>query len=280
MKVFISADIEGCTGLVSWSQCGRPNSDHYDFQWARARMTEDINAAIRGAREAGATEVVVKDSHGNSKNLLIDQLEPGAKLISGHGAGFGGMMNGINRECTAGLLVGYHAMAGTKGAIMEHTLTGYVHRMTINDMPAGEIALAAGLAGCFDVPIVMISSDRAGCAEAKQLIPKIATAEVKDGFGRFVGECLHPSETKELIFEAARRGVEHASEMDPWTPVLPCTIQIEFNRTEEADMAQRLLGVRRVDGYTVEFEGESYSEVHQAAWQMILFADLGHGADK
>lgn len=279
MKVYISADIEGISGLVSWSQCGRPNSDHFDYRWARERMTADVNAAIRGAKAAGATEILVKDSHGNSKNLLADQLERGARLISGYGARHGGMMIGIDRECTATLLVGYHAMAGTGGGVMEHTITGYVHRMWINEMPAGEIALSAGIAGCYECPVVMISSDMAGCQEAKQLLPDIKTAAVKEGFGRYMADCMHPHDAAELIEETARQGVEHASEMDPWVPKVPGAVRIEFNRTEEADSALKLIGVRRVDGYTVEYHADSYAALHQAAWQMILFADLGHRAD-
>ena len=92
MKVYISADIEGITGLVSWSHCGRGDSQRWDFPFARRMMTHDVNAAIRGAKAAGASEIVIKDSHGNSKNLLIDELEPGVRLVSGHGSGIDGMM--------------------------------------------------------------------------------------------------------------------------------------------------------------------------------------------
>lgn len=277
MRIYISADIEGCTGLVSWSQCGRPNSDHYDYRWARERMTADVNAAIRGAKAAGASEIVVKDSHGNSKNLLVDQLEPGTILVSGHGARTGGMMNGLDRSFAAAMLVGYHAMAGTESGIMEHTLTGNVHRLWINGELGGEIALSAGVAGCFDVPIVMISSDAAGCQEASILLPGIATAAVKRGYGRYSGECLHPGESEELIFDAAKQGVSSASQLDPWLPETPTTIQVEFNRTEQADMAARIFEIKRVDGYTVEVTGDTWSAVHQKAWSAILFAEQANG---
>jgi D-amino peptidase len=280
MKVYISADIEGITGLVSWSQCGRPNSDHYDYSFAREMMTHDVNAAIRGAKKAGATEIVVKDSHGNSKNLLIDKLEPGTQLISGYGARHGGMMVGVDRSFTAAMLVGYHAMAGTPSAIMEHTLTGYIHRLWINDQEAGEIGLSTAVAGCYDVPIVMISSDTAGCVEAQKLQPEIATAVVKDGFGRYMGQLKHPDETAAIIEEAARQGVEKASSLDPWLPEVPTTIRIEFNRSEETDAAMKLIGTKRLDGYTVEYSGDSWAEVHQAAWQIIHYADLGHNCDR
>lgn len=279
MKVYISADMEGITGLVAWGQCGRPDSSHYDFSFARTRMAGDVNAAIRGARDAGATEIVVKDSHGNSKNLLIDMLEPGIQLISGHGGGSGGMMAGIDRECAAAVLVGYHAMAGTAYGIMEHTLTGYVHRMQVNGMPAGEICLSTAVAGCFDVPIVAITSDRAGCEEAKTLLPKIETAVVKQGMGRYMGKCLHPEESAALIRETVRKGVEAASSMDPWLPTVPTTVSIEFNRSEEADHAAKCVGARRTDAYTIEVTADSWAEVHQATWQVIAHAGMGAGAN-
>src|SRR5277367_1350336 len=108
MRVYISADIEGITGLVSWSQCSRPDGNSYDYPFARRMMTHDVNAAVRGARKGGATDIVIKDSHGNSKNLLIDELESGVHLVSGHGCGIDGMMEGIDAAFDAAMLVGYH----------------------------------------------------------------------------------------------------------------------------------------------------------------------------
>ena len=105
MKVYISADIEGVTGVVTWGQCGAPNSQHYDWAFARRMMTHDVNAAIRGARAGGATEIVVKDSHNVSLNLLIDELEPGVELISGSRPGPDGMMEGIDSSFNCCFLV-------------------------------------------------------------------------------------------------------------------------------------------------------------------------------
>lgn len=274
MKVYISADIEGITGLVSWSQCGTQSSQHYDYDFARRMMTHDVNAAIRGARAAGAREVVVKDSHNNSKNLLIDQLEPGTQVISGHGAGVHGMMEGIDDSFDCALLVGYHAMAGTAGGVMEHTYTGGIHRMTINDMPAGEIAMSCGVAGGFGVPVVMISSDDAGCAEAAKLLPGICVAEVKAGLGRYMARLLHPSDTGPLIEEAARQGVAKRLTA-AWRPAKPCVFRIEFNRTEEADFAAKQTDANRLDAYTIEVRGDDYATAHRRALTVIALAGVG-----
>jgi D-amino peptidase len=275
VKVYISADIEGITGLVSWSQCGTQSSDHYDFAFARRMMTHDVNAAIRGAREGGATEVVVKDSHNNSKNLLLDQLEPGTQLISGHGAGIDGMMEGLDSSYDCAMLVGYHAMAGTTSGIMEHTYTGGVHHLWINGMAAGEIGMSAGVCGRYGVPLVMISSDKAGCNEAAALITGIETATVKVGLGRYMGQLLHPSETGPLIEGAAKRGVAKAGTMKPWVVAEPCTCRVEFNRSEEADFGAKHPAAKRLDAYTIEVTGATYELAHQLLLNIIAFSANG-----
>lgn len=241
-------------------------------------MTHDVNAAIRGARAAGATEIVIKDSHGNSKNLLIDELEPGVRLVSGHGSGIDGMMMGIDETFDAALLVGYHAMAGTTAGIMEHTITGGVHRLRINGIPSGEIALSAGVAGRYGVPLVFISSDEAGCAEAADRIHHIRTAAVKKGFGRYMGECLSPDQTAPLIEEGVHEALTHRSDIHPWLPAEPTTITVEFNRSEEADMCSKLLMANRLDAYTMEVKFDSYLKAHQACWVLMAMSFQGIGA--
>lgn len=276
MKVFISADIEGVTGLISWSQAGRPNSDHYDYAFARRMMTHDVNAAVRGARNAGATKVVIKDSHGNSKNLLIDELESGVELISGHGSGRYGMMEGIDGSFDAAFLIGYHAKAGTAEGIMEHTYTGRAHRLFINEIELGEIGLSAATAGRLGVPLAMVSSDEMGCKEASSTILGVHTAITKYGIGRYMGRLLHPSETGPLIESTAEKALKNLNE--PWTFEGECTVRLEVNRTEDADWAARIPGVTRVDGYNVAVTASNYTDAQ--SWAVVLMSvyTLGVGA--
>src|SRR5579862_69472 len=173
MKVFVSVDIEGATGIASFSQCGRADGQHYDYGFARRMLTGDVNAAIRGAKAAGATEVVVKDAHGNCKNLLVDELEPGTQLISGFYPRNDYMMDGLDESFEAAMLVGYHAMAGGLHGMMEHALSGGVHKFWINGERAGEIAVSAAIAGAFRVPTVLVTSDQAGCREAIDLLRQV-----------------------------------------------------------------------------------------------------------
>ena len=281
MDVYISADIEGITGLVSWSQCSRPDGGSFDYAFARRMMAHDVNAAVRGARRAGAGRIVIKDSHGNSKNLLIDDLEPGVELVSGHGAGTDGMMQGIDASFGCAMLVGYHAMAGTTGGIMEHTITGGVHRLWINGEETGEMGLSAGVAGLFGVPLVMVSSDAAGCAEASRLVPEVETATTKTGIGRYMGQCLHPSDTAALIEAAAERAVRRAVSLTPKRYAEPTTVRVEFNRTEEADMGAKLVtDPIRVDGYTLEKGFATYAEAHRFAWNLMAMSFEGIGSQQ
>ena len=273
MDVFISADIEGITGLVSWTQCAGPDEEAADWSFAREMMTHDVNAAIRGARKGGASRIVVKDSHADGKNLLVAELESGAQLISGSGCRTHDvMMEGIDSTFGAAFLVGYHARAGTGVAIMDHTISGKVHRLWLNGSEIGEIALSAGTAGRYGVPVVLVCSDRAGCAEAVELMPGVRTAAVKDGLGKSMGKCLHPDQTADLIEKAAADAVRHAGSIKPWQPDPPLLVSMEFKGEDQADYASRLVGASRVGGYTVEFECGSYEDAHRAVISMIIMA--------
>lgn len=268
-------------------------------------MTHDVNAAIRGAREGGATSIVIKDSHGNSKNLLIDELEPGVELVSGHGNGDDGMMQGVDASFDAAFLVGYHAKAGTRAAVMEHTITGGIHRLFVNGQETGEIGLSAGVAGHYGVPLVLITSDLAGCREAAALLPGVRTVPVKEGIGRYMARALHPSETGPAIEAAAREALQALAEkkgvralpagtepgliaqteivrseggltLHRWEE--PTEILVEFNRAEEADMGEKATGWERVDGYSIRATFPSYRLAHRGIWNLVALSFQGIGA--
>ena len=278
MKVFISVDIEGCTGLVSFSQCGAPDSMHYDYPFARRMMTHDVNAAVKGAKAAGATTVVVKDGHAYCKNLLIDELESGVELISGIGGGKDGMVNGIDGSFDAAMLVGYHAMAGTTGGIMEHALAGGLHRFWINGALAGEIAASAAVAGAYGVPLVMVSSDDAGVLEARELLTGVASFATKSGHHKYMGKLLHPEVTGPGIFEAAKDGCARRKEIAAYVPKTPVNMKIEFHKVEEADMAATLEGINRIDGYTLEWTRKTFLEAHSFAYNVFAMASRGRAS--
>lgn len=275
MKVFISVDIEGATGIASFSQCGRADGQHYDYAFARRMLTGDVNAAIRGARAAGATEIVVKDAHGNCKNLLVPELEPGTQLISGFYPRNDYMMDGLDESFSAAMLVGYHGMAGTLHGMMEHALSGGVHRFWVNDIPAGEIAVSAALAGSYGVPTVLITSDQAGCDEAVSTIPGVGAYATKEGFGKYMGRMLHPSETWPAIEAAAKRAVATASSIRPFVIGGPVTLRSEFRTSEEADYASMLPDSVRSDAYTIELTRPTFREAHSSMLAVFQLASRG-----
>jgi len=275
VKAFISVDIEGITGIVSFSQCGRPDGQHYDFCFARRMLTHDVNAAIRGLRAAGASEVVVKDSHATCKNLLVDELEPGTELISGFGSGKDGMMDGIDASFDASLLVGYHGMAGATSSMMDHALVGGLHRFWINGELAGEIAVSAAVAGAYGVSTVLVTSDRVACDEATDCIPGIQTYRTKDGFGRFMGRLKHPSETGPAIELAAKQALESAQSIKPYVIEGPVTMRAEFRTVEEADLPSQMENLTRLDAYTLEWTRPNFMSAHRAA--LSVFNMSMHG---
>ncbi len=275
MRVFVSADIEGITGLVSWSQAEGPAGSKHDFAFARKMYTHDVSAAVRGARAAGATHVVVIDAHGTGKNLLVEDLPEGTQLISGYGAGVHGMMEGIQNGFDAAMLVGYHGMAGTAEGVMEHALAGGLHRFWLNGMEAGEMAVSAATAGAFGIPLVFVSSDDAGCAEALRVNPALGTYSTKSGMGKFMAQLKHPSETGPGIELAAKLAMERAKDIPPVLVEGQVTVRCEFHTSEQVDLACTMERCRRLDGYTMEFARPSYLEALRATYVMFQLAARG-----
>ncbi len=278
MKVFISVDIEGATGIASFSQCGRADGQHYDYGYARRMLTGDVNAAIRGARSAGATEVVVKDAHGNCKNLLVDELEAGTQLISGFYPRNDYMMDGLDESFGAAILIGYHAMAGGLHGMMEHALSGGVHRFWVNGKRSGEILVSAALAGSYGVPLVLVTSDDAGCAEASAAIPGGRTYSTKEGFGKYMGRMLHPSETWPAIESAARSAVDSASTTEPFCIDGPVSMRSEFRNSEEADYASMLPDCERIGAYAIELTRPTFRLAHSAMLAVFQLAMRGRAS--
>jgi len=170
-------------------------------------------------------------------------------------------------------------MAGSLGGMMEHALAGTVHRFWINGALAGEIAASAGVAGALGVPLVCVTSDQAGVDETAAILPATATYATKSGYGRFMGRLRHPSETVKGIEEAARDGCSRHKSIAPYAISAPVTIRTEFHKVEEADMAATLIGVTRIDGYTVEFTKGDFLEAHAAAYNVFSMANRGRSSD-
>jgi D-amino peptidase len=263
MKVLISVDMEGIAGVVTGDHT---SSTHKEYERFRKLMTAEANAAIEGALAGGATQVIVNDSHGGMTNILIEQLNPAAELISGSPKPFG-MMQGIGPDVGAVFFVGYHGASGTGAAVLEHTWSGRLAEARLNGQMVGETGLNAALAGAYDVPVVLVTGDRAVVKEAHALLGEIETVAVKEGVTRTAAQSLHPQVACEQVREAAERALK--LDVPPFVLTPPITVRLAFQRATHADMAELVPGSRRVDGRTVEWTGDDMPTAYRTFRAMV-----------
>jgi D-amino peptidase len=267
MRVYISIDMEGVAGVVHEDQTD-PIEPHHAGEYNRFRrfMTNEANAAIAGALEAGATGVVVNDSHWLMRNLLAEELNPVAELLSG-GPKRLSMVEGIDGGFDAAMFVGYHARAGTRDAIIDHTYTSRVYEARINHQPVGELALNAAMAGIHGVPVALVSGDQALGAEARALLGStLETVVVKEAVGRFAAKSLAPAVACQRIRTGAAAALKrrHA----PFTFQAPVRLEVDFVVSQMADMAELVPGSSRTGGRTVSYTADDYREVFRA-WRAM-----------
>ena len=251
MRIYISVDMEGISGINTKEHVLR---DGALYQEGRRLLTEDTNAAIRGAFAGGADEVVVVDAHGGSNNFITELLDERALILTGtpHAPRMP-FLNGSDGM----FLLGYHAGAGTERGAMEHTMTSAAwHKYVVNGRPFGEVGIDADLAGWEGVPVVLVSGDDKLCGEAREFLgDQIEAVCVKQGVGRQCSLCLSPKEGRRRIERHAERAVRRlcAGEKFPlFSAGSPVTETITYKFTPDADAAMNCFGAKRVDGYTVE----------------------------
>jgi len=268
MKILIAADMEGITGVVHWDQV---NPNHAEYARFRRLMTEDVNAAIRGAFDGGANEVIVTDGHNAGRNILIEELDSRARLNSGSPAPLS-MVEGVDQGVDGVMFVGYHARIGTQNAILEHTWSDErVANLTLQGDPTGEIGLNAAVCGHFDTPVILISGDQSACAEAAELIPGIITVVTKQACGRFCAELLPPGISQQMIQSAAKQALEslrHGQSTRPHKLTSPIRMEIDLVHSEMADRAAVLPGASRA-GRKISYTGSDMIEIY-AAFRAVL----------
>ncbi len=270
MNVLISVDMEGVAGVAT---ANHTSSSHKEYERFRKLMTAEANAAIEGALAGGADQVVVNDSHGQMTNILIEELNPAAKLITGSPKPFG-MMQGIGPDVDAVFFIGYHGASGTAAAVLEHTWSSRsVVEVRLNGQVVGETGLNAALAGAYGTPVVLVTGDAAVTEEARALLGNIETVVVKEGITRTAAKSLHPNVACNLIREAAERALKlHAA---PFGMTTPITVQVVFERALHADVAELVPGSRRINGRTVDWTGQDMPTVYKTFHAMMLLALIG-----
>jgi D-amino peptidase len=254
VKVYISADMEGITGMVDAQDVQPPGRD---YEHGRVMMTEDVNAAVRGAFAAGATDVLVNDAHGPMRNILHDQLDPRARLIKGGGKRMG-MIEGLNDDFDAVLCVGYHSRAGALG-VLSHSFMGHeIEDMWLDDRPVGEIGMVHATAAALGVPVLMVSGDDAACDEAEKWDGSVQTVAVKNVRHRFAAELGPAAAARDLIESAARDAIAGCGgrRREPVRVPDPVTLAVRWQSASVAAHLRAIPGVRVRDSRTVETTGQ------------------------
>lgn len=271
MKILIATDMEGITGVTTWDQV---TPGHAEYARFRRQMTEDVNAAIRGAFNGSADEVIVADGHWNGSNILIEDLDSRARLNTGSPSPFS-MMEGINESINGVMFVGYHARNGTPNAILDHTWSRMtVANVWLNDRLTGEYGLNGAVAGHFGAPVIMVSGDQTACAQVTELLGDMETAIVKQASSRFAAECLAPEVTREMICLSAERAVGRLAQGDvpkPFALDTPITVTIEFFTSDMADRATRIPFTKRA-GTRVSLTVQEMASAYNGFRAMVMLA--------
>jgi D-amino peptidase len=253
MKVFISSDIEGTAGIVDWQQVRASGSD---YALGRRLLTGEVNAAIDGAAQAGASEILVNDSHSTMQNLDPSALHHHASYLSGrHKPMY--MMEGLDGTFDAVFMVAYHGAIGAERAILSHTYNPLaVWEARLNGVAVGESALNALVALHHGVPVVLITGDEATAEEARPFLPGIEAVVVKRSITRFAAESVHPDRARELIQDGASRALARASTISPPAIELPATLEVTFLTADMAEMSTWIRGIERIGPRTVTVTDE------------------------
>jgi D-amino peptidase len=256
MKILIAADMEGITGVTNWDQV---DPSHIEYPRFRRLMTGDVNAAVRGVCEAGVKDILVTDGHERGTNILLEDLDPCAHLISGDYSPLA-MVQGIDLGIDGLIFIGYHARAGSQNAILDHTWSSRrVANLWLNDILVGEYGLNGAVAGHFHVPVLMLTGDQTVCAQAIELLGPIETVVVKTAVSRMAAECLPPQITEELIRKTTIQAVKRLQSKEapkPFTVTTPVHVTIEFNSSDQADQASILPSSKRLDGRRLTFTSD------------------------
>lgn len=260
MNVFISADIEGVCGVVGdehWSPKGS------DYAKAREWMTLEVNAAVEGAVQAGATTVVVRDAHNTATNIEVDKLHHNAELISGWGP-LGSMVEGVDETFGAVFLVGYHARVGTIDGTLAHTWSSTILDLRVNGQPIGEAAWAAMFAGRCGVPVTLVTGDDKLAAQVREeLPPGFEFVVTKTGWAHFAAK-MRPIETvRDEIRRAAARAVAGAKAVSPLRPSLPLDVAVRFRDWENLGALAAVPHVERVSHDTFRFQAADVIEAQK-----------------
>lgn len=255
LRVYISVDIEGMEGVVSYNETLRGKGD---FELARRRLTMDVNAAIAGAKAEGATEILVCEGHADMENLLFDELDPAADLISGTMRS-SLQMQEIESGFDAMVLFGHAGGGQTVGGVLDHTFNSKkIHGLRLNGMTMNtEAVFNAAVAGHYGIPLVAVIGDRAVVNEVHAFLPDCEGIVVKEGLSRFCARSMHPARARDLIAQGVAKALRTRHQKQLLHLTEPLTMEIDYIYSAGADTASLVPGVKRISPRTISFTGEA-----------------------
>jgi D-amino peptidase len=260
LKVYLSVDMEGITGVSSDQQLGPAG---FEYAQARQWMTAETLAAIAGAREAGATEFVISDSHGNGQSLLIDRLPTDIPITVVRAFPRPlGMMEGIDSSFAAAIFIGYHTSTSSLTGVRAHTMSSaLLTRIAINGTSMSEAGVNAAIAAQFGVPVVMITGDDQIVAETKQRLGNLEGVAVKRAIGFHSAATMLPEVAQARIRQTAKIGVTRRAEMRPYTMTKPLTLEVSFKNYRPVELLGYLSNVQRIDSHTIRYVAKDMIDV-------------------
>ena len=267
MKLFISTDFEGVAGIVDWDQI---MVGSHDYEMGRRLLLGELNAAIDGAIEAGATEIVVNDSHSSMRNLPPDLIHGRARLLTGkHKPLY--MMEGLDDSFDAIFFLGYHGSIGASQSILSHSYNPRaIWEARINGEIVGESGINALVAANYGVPIIFVSGDEVTAHEAEMIAPRAEKVIVKQSLGRFAASHIHPSVACRLLREGASRAVQDIQNMRPPAFERPVSLEVTFQVADMAEMSCRVRGVERVAPRSIAIREASLLDLYRSFVAVIL----------
>lgn len=262
MKLYVSCDMEGIAGVCTWAQVDPSNTHEYPLY--RQYMTREVCAAVEGAREAGATDVTINDSHYDMRNLVLDELPSDVRVISGSRKPFS-MVQGGEGRFDAAFFTGYHGKIGEANSVLAHTYTdATIYNVLVNGVPCSEALMNAALLGEYGTPLVLVTGDRAIVNEVKTQMPWVVGVEVKESIGYFAANSLTPNAACAAIREGAREAMRVVERAKPFRFEPPIDLTIETTRVENADFMELLPGFERIGGRAVRFNAPDYPTAFRA----------------
>ena len=271
VKVFVISDMEGVAGIVKWQQTDGAKEKRA-YHEGRELYTEEINAAVRGAKAAGATEIVVMDCHGAGEewtfnSLIPDKLDPNCEFVVQND--WTEYTAFLEQGVDAALFVGMHAKVGTPDGVMAHTVSGQAWReLKFNGTSVGETGINAALCGHWNCPVLLVTGDAAVCREAQALLGEgLTTVAVKTGIGQFSARQFPALKARELIEEGAKRALNDLGAVKPYDPGRPCEIEVQFHTPARLVEYRNRRGTEQVDDLTLVSRADDW----WTAWSQFYF---------